>query len=211
MITDRVLPDEFIQGIEFLVDRYMEREGPRVQSGSSSSPERWRRKRGQIMHAIDDDGDILDLGCANGHLLECLIEWGEEKGIPLVPYGVDYGAPLIDLAKQRHPDHAENFCVGNVWDWQPPRRFRYVYTLYDMVPPHFFEEYVERLLTRAVEPGGRLIIGSYAWYVDVAAWMRHLGYDAKGGCYGDPECGMTLGWVDKEEDRIQNSEACPAM
>ena len=161
IITERKHSDQFLTGVQYLVDSYLAREGPRAQSGSSANVDRWRRKRGQVLNAIDGDGDILDVGCANGHLLKCLVEWGAERGQTLVPHGVDFGAELIDLANKHVPDFADNFHVGNAWDWQPPRLYRYVFSLYDMVPPHFFEEYVERLLIRAVEPGGRLIIGGY--------------------------------------------------
>jgi len=48
--------------------------------------------------------------------------------------------------------------VVNAWDWRPPRRYRYVYVLWDCVPESYLTEFVRRLLARLVAPGGRLIL-----------------------------------------------------
>jgi SAM-dependent methyltransferase len=197
MGTERELPKEFLAGLRWLEEQYLLGTNPRAQSGTSSNEMRWRSKRRFILDAIDRDGDVLDVGCANGHLLESLMAWGRERGLALTPYGVDYGPRLIELARTRLPQCASHFYVGNAWEWQPPRQFRFVYTLYDCVPPYYFCEYVERLLDRAVEPGGRLIIGGYSWFVDVRAWLQSCGFVAEGRFYGVPSCGGALGWVDK--------------
>jgi trans-aconitate methyltransferase len=107
------------------------------------------------------DGSLLDLGCANGFLLECLREWGAERGRDLVPFGLDLSPELVALARQRLPDFASNFHVGNAWSWSPPRRFTYVYIVADIVPFTHLGSHLRRLLCEFVEPGGRLIVGSY--------------------------------------------------
>lgn len=160
-----------------LEEQYLLGANPRAQSGSSGNEVRWRTRREFILEAIDGDGDFLDVGCANGYLLECLLAWGSERGLTLIPYGVDQGAGLIELARKRLPQFASNFFVANAWEWQPPRQFKYVYTLYDCVPPDYFGEYVERLFSRVVERGGRLIIGGYGREVDVCAWLQSCGFD----------------------------------
>jgi trans-aconitate methyltransferase len=131
------------------------------QSGFGGGAERWRAERSTILEAIDHDGDLLDIGCANGYLAECLVEWAADRGVRLTPHGIDIGPKLIAEAKRRLPAFADNFHVANGWDWQPGSRFGYVYTLSDCVPPDMLAEYVERLLERLVEPGGLLIVGSY--------------------------------------------------
>ncbi len=155
------LPAGHLAHVRSLEDAYLRSNDPIKQAGFSGGPKRWRREREPILTAIDDDGDLLDVGCANGYLLECLLAWAAERGIQLVPYGVDIGPRLIDVAKRRLPRFADNFWAANGWDWRPGRRFRYVYTLWDCVPPEMLGEYARRLLTRTVEPGGRLIIGAY--------------------------------------------------
>lgn len=144
-----------------LEESYLEYDDPIKQSGFGGGAERWRIEREPILDAIHSDGDILDVGCANGYLLECLVKWASERGFKLTPYGVDIGAKLITLAKKRMPKYAENFYIGNAWDWKPPQKFKYVYTLYDCVPVDYLSEYVQKLFDQTVEASGRLIIGAY--------------------------------------------------
>ncbi len=155
------LPEPFLQRLRELEESYLTSDDPIEQSGFSGGPERWRREREPILDAVDGDGDFLDVGCANGYLLECLVRWAQERGHSITPYGVDIGARLVELARQRMPRFASHFFVANVWEWEPPRPLGYVYTLIDCVPESMAQPYVERLLERAVEPGGRLIVGDY--------------------------------------------------
>lgn len=39
----------------------------------------WEEGRRLIANAINNDGSILDIGCANGFLLRCLREWSSHK------------------------------------------------------------------------------------------------------------------------------------
>jgi SAM-dependent methyltransferase len=155
------LPDAFLNELRALEASSLQRSDPIEQSGFGGGSERWQAEREPILDAVTSDGELLDIGCANGYLLECLMAWGRERGITLIPYGLDLGARLIDLARQRHPRVADHFFVGNAWEWEPPRRFRFVYTLLDAVPPSFLPTYLDRLLARVVAPGGRLIVGDY--------------------------------------------------
>ena len=118
--------------LKALEDAYLRETDPIRQSGFSGGATRWRAERGPILDAIDSDGDLLDIGCANGYLLECLVRWGEERGLMLTPHGLDQGVRLIELARGRLPKYADNFHVGNAWDWRPQRKYRYVYMLYDL-------------------------------------------------------------------------------
>lgn len=160
------LPADFLAEAAALEDAYLQSADPIRQSGFGGGPERWRAERSPILDAVtrdvpDGQADLLDIGCANGYLAECLVEWAAERGVSLTPHGIDIGPKLIAEAKRRLPRFADNFHVANGWDWQPDRRFGYVYTLSDVVPPDMLAEYVGRLLERLVEPGGRLIVGSY--------------------------------------------------
>jgi trans-aconitate methyltransferase len=157
------LPVAFLDRLRALEVSYLRESDPVRQSGFGGH-ERWRTERELVLDAILDDGDFLDVGCANGYLLECLIQWGQERHVRLTPYGVDCGAQLIALAQQRLPQYASLFWVANAWEWTPPRQFRYVYSLYDCAPVELLPEYIRRLLTRYVEPGGTLIIGAYGSY-----------------------------------------------
>ena len=69
------------------------------QSGMSGPEERWISLRKPIAECIDRPGSFLDIGCANGYLLECCLKWTAERGIQIDPYGLDLSAPLVELAR----------------------------------------------------------------------------------------------------------------
>ena len=202
MITNRRLPADFLQQLKLLEKSYLSDDDPIRQSGFGGGPQRWRAEREPILNAVESDGDFLDVGCANGYLLECLIRWGKERGVVLIPYGIDRGSRLIELARQRLPEFRDNLFTGNAWDWMPPETFRYVYSLYDCVPLEFLEEYVHRLLVRTVAPGGRLIIGAYGSYsekkppFDTAAFLKSKGFDVAGTAQGGSPPITNFSWID---------------
>jgi SAM-dependent methyltransferase len=155
------LPVAFLDRLRALEAQYVRETDPVRQSGFGGGHARWRTERELILDAVPDSGDFLDVGCANGYLLECLVRWGHTRQVRLTPYGVDYSAALIALAQQRLPRYASHLWVANAWEWTAPRTFRYVYSVYDCVPAERLPEYIRRLVRRAVEPGGTLIIGAY--------------------------------------------------
>lgn len=164
----------------------MREDDPVRQSGFGGGHRRWRAERELILDAVCLGGDFMDVGCANGYLLKCLVKWGRERDIHLTPYGLDWGAKLIALAKKRLPEYGTNFWVGNSWNWIPPRRFRYVYSLYDCVPEELLPEYIRRLVTRYVAEGGILILGAYGSLStqeparDIAADIEAAGFSVAG-------------------------------
>ena len=176
----------FFDRLRAMEESYLRWTDPIRQSGFGGGRERWRMERELILDAVPDDGDFLDVGCANGYLLECLVQWGHERHVRLTPYGVDCGAKLIALAKERLPQYVSHFWVANSWEWGPPRKFPYVYSLYDCVPEELLPEYIRRLATRYVRPGGTLVLGAYGSYSrreaarDVAADMAAAGFHVAG-------------------------------
>jgi SAM-dependent methyltransferase len=196
------LPGEFVRQLEALEASYLTKDDPIRQSGFGGGPERWRAEREAILEGIETSGDLLDVGCANGYLLECLVAWGRERGLELTPYGVDQGPRLIELARERFPGLVDHFYVANAWDWIPPRRFRTVYSLYDCVPEAYLEEYVRRLLSRVIEPGGRLIIGAYGSRsqgyppFEVAEFLASRGYLVAGTAWGGEPPLTSFAWID---------------
>lgn len=137
-----------------IVPAYLAAATPWAGSGKSGSAEDWEHARSHIAHALDRDGSFLDIGCANGYLLECLPRWTTHA---IDRYGLDIAPELVDLARNRLPELADRLWVGNAMDWDPPHRFTYVRTGLEYVPRPRRRELVERLLGWC----DRLIIGVF--------------------------------------------------
>jgi SAM-dependent methyltransferase len=199
--TFESLPKEFLLELQRLEDSYIAEEDPIRQSGFGGGEERWRKERELVLDAVDNDGDFLDVGCANGYLLQCLVKWARIKGIILTPYGVDQGSRLIELARQRLPEFANHFWVANAWDWVPPRKFTYVYSLYDGVPEQYLSHYLEKLLQRYVEKSGTLIIGAYGSNsqnrpaFDIAGFLKKAGFGIAGISYRGDLPISRIAWI----------------
>jgi SAM-dependent methyltransferase len=140
------------QGI--LVPAYLAAETPWEQSGKSGTEEDWVHARSLVSDAIDRDGSFLDVGCANGYLMECLPGW---TAFAVEPYGLDLSPELVALARPRLPAWWDRLWIGNALTWTAPQRFTYVRTGLDYVPRGRRAELVERLLAIA----DRLIVGVF--------------------------------------------------
>jgi SAM-dependent methyltransferase len=200
---ERALPPEFAARLDELERSYLAETDPIRGSGFGGGAERWRSEREPILDGVRASGDILDVGCANGHLLCCLVKWGAERGLVLTPHGVDRAAGLVERARALLPSHAANMHVADAWTWMPPRTYDHVYALHDCVPLDYLGEYVERLLDRAVAPGGRLIVGAYGSRsrglepFDVTAFLRSRGYRIVGTSSGGSPVVARFTWIER--------------
>lgn len=205
-MSDRPLPPEFVGRLRKLARSYLASEDPRLQSGFGGGTERWRAEREPILEGVDRNGDFLDLGCANGYLLECLLEWAAARRIRLRPFGLDQSAELVARARKRLPAFAHHFFVGNSWSWRPPRSFDYVYSLADAVPAAYLREHLRRLHSSFVAPGGRLILGSYGSRsrqippIDVDGALADAGYPPEGSASAGAGPVVRFAWVGRPVD-----------
>jgi hypothetical protein len=140
---------------------YLAATDPAAQSGKGGGLAAWEHARRPIASAIDRDGTFLDVGCANGLLMQSVVDWAAEAGHHVEPYGADLSPALAGLARQRLPHWSDRICTGNVMTWSPPRTFDFVRSELVYVPPGRQPDLIRRLLLRAVAPGGRLLVCSY--------------------------------------------------
>jgi SAM-dependent methyltransferase len=131
------------------------------QSGFHGDAARWEALRRPVMKAVNKDGSFLDIGCANGLLLESAVGWAASDGHTVVPFGLDTSAALVELARERLKGKGGELFVGDGQVWEPPRRFDFVRTELVYVPGAARKEYTERLASRFLTEGGRLIVASY--------------------------------------------------
>lgn len=131
---------------------YLAAETPWGQSGKTGSSEDWEWSRSHVADAIDADGSFLDVGCANGYLLECLPRWTVFR---VEPYGLEIVSELAELARSRLPRWAGRIFTGNALTWESPLVFDYARTGLDYVPARRRPELCERLLRTC----RRLVVG----------------------------------------------------
>jgi len=156
------MDDFFARMRHALEPSYLASDEPWKQSGFSGPEARWVALRRPVADCIDRDGSFLDVGCANGYLVECVLRWAAERGLAVDPWGLDLSPPLVTLAQRRLPHLADRFHVANAATWQPPRRFDFVRTELCYVPADDERAYLQHLLARYVGPGGALLVCNYA-------------------------------------------------
>jgi SAM-dependent methyltransferase len=142
-------------------EKYLAGTNPRQQSGFGRDERDWERFRRVVVRPVDRDGTFLDVGCANGLLMENVAGWAAEDGHVIEIYGLDISVKLAELARRRLPHWHDRIFVGNALFWNPPFRFDFVRTEMVYVPDNRRRGYAERLLEHVVAPNGKLIVCSY--------------------------------------------------
>lgn len=182
---------------------YLAGDNPRRQSGHSGDEARWQRARGLIVDAFNKEGTFLDVGCANGYLMESIQRWSLEKNYNIEPYGVDISPELAALARERLPHWAERIHAANALYWKPTVQFNYVRTGLDYVPQRRHKDFIQHLLNNAVLPGGRLIIGTYNEEKELKLnedHLKDLGFTINGRSersHSDARLAYKVIWMDR--------------
>ncbi|HLW02622.1 MAG TPA: class I SAM-dependent methyltransferase [Ktedonobacterales bacterium] len=175
-MDDEALAQWFATNKTLLETAYLAAQDPWQQSGSGIGRQRtvdqWIAQRRCIADCVERSGSFLDVGCANGYLLECLLHWTQERDLEMVPYGLDFSEALVTLARERLPAYADHLFVGNAWDWSPPRPFDYVRTNLEYVPDELQRQWIGRMLDEWVSPRGWLLVAEYRGRDDLAAALR---------------------------------------
>jgi SAM-dependent methyltransferase len=183
---------------EMVTEPYLAADTPWAGSGKSGTSADWEYSRSHIAHAIDRAGSFLDVGCANGYMLECLPRWTSHD---LELNGLDISPALIARARQRLPSIADHLAVGNALRWQSGRRFDYVRTNLDYVPANRKRRLFENLLAQA----DRLIVGVFNEQLDerptetmIRAWGHAIAGRSERLNVRKPQVDYRVFWVDSE-------------
>ena len=190
---------------KFVEGAYLSSSDVRAQSGFSGDEGRWERARRVIPEVVDRDGSFLDVGCANGLLMESVVGWTGARNLTIEPFGIDLSPRLLSVARKRLPQWSERFYSGNILDWRPPRRFDFVRIELEYVPSHRRAELIDRLLRDALTSNGRLIVCRYSGSDEqppggLAADLHELGYEPTGHAHANDHDGSTLthvAWMDR--------------
>jgi SAM-dependent methyltransferase len=114
----------------------------------------WRLAREILNQHIAGGGMVLDLGCANGFLLACLLLWHPQG---FIPFGIDIDPARIEIARRLMSAFTSNFYVHNFFaqewpvvgadiiiaPWQPESSF--ITNCLQRAPKVIFTAYDDRL------------------------------------------------------------------
>jgi len=204
--NNEITKDEWYEIINtYFTKLYLSKDNPRAQSGHGGDELHYAFSHLPILDAVYKHGTFLDVGCANGHLMEMVHKWGAALGFDLQVYGVDISEGLLELAKRRLPQWQDRFFLGNAFYWKPEKKFDYVHVGgLGGVPKDDQPMYFEHLMERYLAPGGRLILGPY-WlsaHDDRAADNERLNVPPSGYVikthYSRPGMLRKALWFDKE-------------
>jgi 2-polyprenyl-3-methyl-5-hydroxy-6-metoxy-1,4-benzoquinol methylase len=190
---------------EFIAGLYVAADNPRAQSGHGGDEAQYRYTRMMVLEAIHRSGTFLDVGCANGCLMESLHRWLQGTGLNVEFYGLDISERLVELARKRLPHWRDRFFVGNALDWSPPKRFDFVCIAeLEYVPRDRRKDLMRHLYDEYVADGGRLILGPSTQDRDsrqLEDELRCWGYPPSGYCEKSHQKYETLArrlfWFDK--------------
>lgn len=86
---------------DIVVPAYLSAETAWGGSGKTGDAANWEHSRRPVAAAIDRSGSFLDVGCANGYLMESVRRWAAEDGHVIEPYGLEIAPELAELARSR--------------------------------------------------------------------------------------------------------------
>ncbi|RKN80572.1 class I SAM-dependent methyltransferase [Paenibacillus ginsengarvi] len=181
---------------QFFTTSYLTSDSPRAQSGHSGDEYHYFHSHIMLLEAINNNGTFLDVGCANGYLLESLDKWIQSLGYyRLEFYGLDISEELIQLAKNRLPHWKQRLFTGNAFHWTPERKFDFVCVKeLNYVPRDKQKAFFIHLIENYVEQGGRFMIGPYTEEIESSEMQDVL------SSWGYPP----TGFVQKSHQRHKN-------
>ncbi len=162
---------------QFFTKNYLASDNPRGQSGHSGDEFHYFHSHSMLLEAVNKNGSFIDVGCANGYLLESLDKWIKSLGYYHIDfYGLDISEELIELAKSRLPQWNDKLFTGNAFTWVPTMKFDFVCVKeLNYVPRDKQRDFLKHLLDHYVVQGGRLI-----WKPDLENKLLSWGFEPTG-------------------------------
>src|SRR5260221_3016846 len=96
----RTLDDQtyYADSLRTLERAYLRGRTPQDGSGFGGDERAWRRARHHITEGITTARTFLDVGCANGLLMEPVVAWCAQRGLRGEPSGLHLASRLVELA-----------------------------------------------------------------------------------------------------------------
>jgi len=139
--------------------------------------EDFSRTRAQLWPALDlfkdyikENDKILDIGCGNGRLINLT------RDIEVDYTGIDYSAPLVEIARENYPD--EKFLVGDILDLDFPENYFDVVLLIAVlhhIPSAALRDKAVRNMYRVLKPGGLVLMTNWNLW-QTRFWKYHYKY-----------------------------------
>ncbi|SDP26637.1 Methyltransferase domain-containing protein [Paenibacillus sp. yr247] len=148
----------------YFTEHYLSADNPRSQSGHGGDEEQYFHNHFMLLDTITKNGSFIDVGCANGYLIESINKWiNGMNTYQLDFYGLDISHDLIELAKTRLPNWKDKLYTGNAIEWVPEKKFDFVCVKeLGYVPDKMKKTFFEHLYNNFVDEEGRLILGPYS-------------------------------------------------
>ena len=204
--TGRITEEEwFADHNKYFTSHYLAEKDPRGQSGHGGDEERYRYTQEMVLSSIHRSGTFIDVGCANGYLMEKLCAWLEGTQFTLEFSGLDISAELIDLARLRLPEWKDRLHVGNALYWTPIAKYDFACVReLDYVPKARRKAFFLHLANNYLAKGGRLILGPRTeerGKLEIESEVTRWGYPPSGStCKPHQECDnliRRLYWFDE--------------
>lgn len=159
--NERITEKEwFANHNKYFTSHYLAEKNPRGQSGHGGDEERYRYAQEMVLSAINRSGTFIDIGCANGYLIEKLDSWLEGTQLTLEFSGLDISVELVDLARSRLPLWKDRMYVENALYWTPIAKYDFACVKeLDYVPKTRRKRFFLHLANNFLAGGGRLILG----------------------------------------------------
>ena len=114
------------------------------------------------------DADILDAGCGTGRYMRQLLEKGPRRLV-----GLDFSPRMLDIARRKFASNGSLHFVNASLPKLPFQSSRFDFILSTLAVDHTPElAATMRELTRALKPGGTIILSCFHPFGSLAGWKR---------------------------------------